>query len=323
MTGRQQDFRDVFMTQIRFFTCRWGDVDSGGNIFDRRLCSALGQDVTAESLTTRRKPGLPLWNRRIETSPEKRPNCYNVVSHESLYELDTVLPVHCFVVHNYFSAFEFRGLPLLTTLYRRGSDRIYQRIFTASERVVFISFREYAQASRDYPHFANKFFCHPPGHNASDPFFAGPRSGDVIELPGTVDWLPKRLSYSLNLRGSKLDRIPFQHGNEPSAYISVIYDSFLSGFKLKLLEMAKHAKSIVSFCDLRDELSHLGFDRLRFRHVTNRQELHDAVAEFRRLGDLDEATRMDLYEHGVQYSWDALASIVSGNLDRPGSQQPT
>ena len=101
-------------------------------------------------------------------------------------------------------------------------------------------------------------------------------------------------------------------GDCSHAFISVIYDSFLNGFKLKLVEMAKHGKSIISFCDLQEELVNIGFEDLPYILVGNRSELREAITHFRRKGDVSQESRREYYRKGRTISWTAFAETALG-----------
>ena len=192
----------------------------------------------------------------------------------------------------------FQKLKFINPLYRLGSEKIYRKIFSASRRIVFLSAREKRLATERYPEFAEKFLCKAPGHNESSGYFDGTRDANIVEMPGTLDWLPKKLSYWLNVGyGLPGDGI-LVRGDSVDAFISVIYESFLSGFKLKLVEMAKHGKSIISFCDLREELANIGFEDLPYILVGNRSELEEAITHFRQKGDLSRQSRRTCYRRG-------------------------
>ena len=215
-----------------------------------------------------------------------------------MHELLDIVPVDCYIVHNYFTEFDFPKLRLINPLYRLGSEKIYAKIFSERKRVIFLSTRERRLAVERYPEFAEKFLCWPPGHNESSGYFEGTRDANIVEMPGTLDWLPKKLSYRLNIGSGLPGDGTLVRGNSADAFISVIYDSFLSGFKLKLVEMAKHGKSIISFCDLREELVHIGFEDLPFILVGNRSELAEAITHFRQKGDLSVESRRACYLQG-------------------------
>ena len=220
------------------------------------------------------------------------------------------MPVHSFIVHNYFPAFDFESLRLINPIYRVGSHRIFRKIFSASEQVLFLSSRERRLASASYPEFADKFLLTPPGSNSASAFFAGERSPEIIDVPGSVDWMPKQLSYRMNLGQGIPVFGRMAHGFEDDAYITILYDAFLSGFKLKLTEIAKHGKSLVSFCDVHEELESLGFADLPYTRVSNRNELRNAILEFRRRGDIDIDQRRQFFELGQKISWDSFADAV-------------
>ena len=96
------------------------------------------------------------------------------------------------------------------------------------------------------------------------------------------------------------------------AYISVVYDSFLSGFKLKLVEMAKHGKSIVSFADLQEELERIGFSDLPYVFVKNRVEFGDAINQFVQKGDIPLLLREEFYRRGTALTWESTAETALG-----------
>lgn len=302
------------MDSINYYCYSWGRPLSGGGIFDSKLINALGdgQIVNAITVPTSRSLSLPIWKRNLGSRSAPQPGSLNIVSHEGLHDLLDSFPVDCFIIHNYFSEFDFPRLRIVNPLYRFGSDKIYLKIFTQCARVIFLSAREKRLASERYPEFSEKFYCSPPGHNAASVYFSGARDASVIEMPGTLDWVPKQISYCLNIGFGLPVEGTLIRGESSGSFISVVYDSFLSGFKLKLVEMAKHAKSIVSFCDLEEELFSLGFEELPYCYVRNRSEFIEAVAYFRRRGDLSRQDREAYYRRGSSISWVTLADSVLG-----------
>ena len=302
------------MLSINYYSYFWENSSSGGGVFDTNLANALGAEGTVRECTTPivRKWALPVWQKRLRSMSQPRAGDLNIISHEGLHDLLETVRADCFIVHNYFTEFDFPRLRFINPLYRLGSEKIYSKIFSASKRIVFLSARERRLAAERYPEFAGKFLCQAPGHNESSEYFDGTRDANIVEIPGTLDWLPKKLSYSLNVgRGLPVDG-EMVRGDSDHAFISVIYDSFLSGFKLKLVEMAKHGKSIVSFCDLREELANIGFDDLPYLFVRNRSELGAAITHFRQKGDLSAENRRACYLRGSAISWSSLAKAVLG-----------
>jgi hypothetical protein len=302
------------MDKVNYYCYRWGSLLSGGGIFDTNLVAALGaqRDVVEVVIPVSRKWVLPIWDKHLGQIPMPPSDAVNVVSHEGLHDLLDTVPVDCFIVHNYFTEFDFPRLKVINPLYRLGSDKVFFRIFSESRRVVFLSAREKRLASERYPEFAQKFSCNPPGHNAKSAYFNGTRDGSLVEMPGTLDWVPKKLSYWLNIgSGLPIDG-ELVRGESPGSFISVVYDSFLSGFKLKLVEMAKHGKSIISFCDVEEELLSIGFEDLPYRFVESRLDLGEAIKYFRRQGDLSEEDRQAFYRRGSAISWANVANSVLG-----------
>jgi hypothetical protein len=303
------------MNNINYYGYSWGSSYSGGGIFDAKLVQALHNEaaVNQHTVPVFRKWTLPIWKKRLGNIPQAQSAGTNVVSHEALHEILDVMPVDCFIVHNYFAEFDFPKLRIVNPLYRIGSAKIFYKIFSGSRRVVFLSAREMRLAAEKYPELAEKFFCQPPGHNEGSVYFDGSRDPNIIEVPGTVDWLQKKVSYWLNIAHGRPCGGRMVDGDKVDAFISVVYDSFLSGFKLKLVEMAKHGKSIVSFCDLREELASMGFEDLPYTLVRNRSELEAAVVHFQEQGDLPHESRRACYVRGSQISWARMAKTVLGN----------
>lgn len=302
------------MGDINYYCYSWGNTLSGGTIFDSNLVDALSADaaVHEHAIPTFRKWTLPVWKKRLGPIPLPRDGCVNIVSHEGLHNALDAMKVDCFVVHNYFTEFDFPKLKLINPLYRTGSDRIFSRIFSESKRVIFLSARELRLATERYPEFSERFSYSPPGHNAQSVFFDGPRNANIIEMPGTLDWLPKKLSYWLNVGYGLAGGGTLVRGDNAEAYISVVYDSFLSGFKLKLIEMAKHGKSIISFCDLQEELANIGFEDLPYKLVGSRSELDEAITHFQHKGDLSLESRRACYLRGGAITWTNIAKSVHG-----------
>jgi hypothetical protein len=302
------------MTDINYYCYSWRNESSGGGVFDKNLVNALsvGGRVHENAVDAFRKWTVPVWKKSLGPAPPPSTDRINIVSHEGLHDIVETRQVDCFIVHNYFPAFDFEKLKFINPLYRLGSDKVFSWIFAASERVVFLSSREMRLAAEGYPQLAGKFLFAPPGHNENSGFYESIRDPEIIEMPGTVDWVPKRLSFWLNVRSGLPVNGGLVRGDSPDAYISVVYDSFLSGFKLKLVEMAKHGKSIVSFCDLKEELVSIGFEDLPYIKVGNRSELKEAIEHFRQQGDLSRECRKAFYRRGCKISWTSLAETVLG-----------
>jgi len=307
------------MAIINYFNCEWGGAYSGGHIFDTKLISALsnGNCVNTEGVVVKRRLGLPVWRKNVCHKDLAQLLGLNIVSHEALYELVDRILVHCFIVHNFFCEFSFHGLGAIDLFYRTGSYEIYLKVFSSSERIMFLSSREMRLAGLMFPEYRNKFFFCPPGYNASSNPSMGVRCSDVVELPGTADWLPKKISYFLNVRRGLPCSGELVSGEHESSYISIIYDAFLSGFKLKLIEMARHGKSVISFTDLREELASIGFSDLPYRFVRTRAEFATALRHFQSAGDMALELREQFLVRSAELSWEAMAAkIVSEDVRR-------
>lgn len=303
------------MQSINYYRFPWGSASSGGGVFDTRLINALNEmgTVSEHVVPTFRKWSLPVWKKRLGPIPAPRSSEMNIVSHECLHAILDTIQVDCYIVHNYLAVFDYPGLRVINLLYRLRSESIYCKIFSASKRVVFLSAREKRLATERYPELADKFSCHPPGHNESSAYYDGARDANIVELPGTLDWLPKKLSFRLNIGHGLPGDCTLVRGDSVDAFISVVYDAFLSGFKLKLVEMAKHGKSIISFCDLREELLNIGFEDLPFILVGDRAELAEAITHFQGKGDVSQEVRWACYLKGSAITWAGLATTVFGN----------
>jgi len=313
------------MHNINYYSYSWDNASSGGGIFDNSLVGALREWATVHehAIPMIRGWTLPVWNKRTKTAIPTGNGGVNIVSHEFLYAILDSVQVDCYIVHNYFTEFDFQKLRIINPLYRLGSEKIFRRIFSASKRVVFLSAREKRLATERYPEFAKKFLCKPPGNNVNSDYHDGSRDANIIEMPGTLDWPPKKLSYLLNVaRGLPVEGT-LVSGDRSDAFITIIFDSFLSGFKLKLVEMAKHGKSIITFCDLKEEMAHIGFEDLPYQLVGNRVELGKAITRFRKQGDLSQERRREFYRKGEAISWAGMAEAVLGlrlvQNDRPPS----
>jgi hypothetical protein len=302
------------MTDINYYCYSWRTDFSGGSIFDRNLANALkaAGEVHEHAVSALRKWTVPVWKKRIDPVLPPKTSGINIVSHEGLHDIVDTVRVDCFIVHNYFPAFDFEKLKFMNPMYRLCSDKVFSRIFAESGRIVFLSSREKRLATEKYPELAGKFLFAPPGHNENTGFREGDRDPEIVEMPGTLDWLPKRLSFWLNVGSGLPGEGTLVRGDSPDAYVSVVYDSFLSGFKLKLIEMAKHGKSIISFCDLKEELVSTGFEDLPYIKVSNRSELKEAIEHFRKQGDVSQEHRREYYRRGCEISWTNLAKTVLG-----------
>jgi hypothetical protein len=302
------------MRHINYYCLAWGSSSSGGGIFDAKLMSALNAEaaVRERAVRTFRQWTLPVWTKRLDPVSQPDTGNINVVSHEFLHEIVDTHQVDCFIIHNYFSEFDFEKLRVINPLYRFGSDAIYAKIFAASGRVVFLSAREMRLAAEKHPEYAEKFSFCPPGHNDRSAYSKSDRNPNIVEMPGTVDWLPKKVSYWLNVPSGLPVDGKLVHGDSADAYISIVFDSFLSGFKLKLVEIAKHAKSIISFCDLQEDLSSIGFGDLPYLPVRNRSDLGKAITFFRDQGDLSPKVREELFLRAGTLTWGSMAKAVLG-----------
>jgi hypothetical protein len=297
---------------INYHYLSWGSASSGGGIFDARVIGALQAEAEVRecAVPTSRKWTLPIWDKRIEESSRPDAGDINVVSHEFLHAIVETHQVDCFIIHNYFAEFDFDKLRFINPLYRLGSEAIYAKIFAGSRKVIFLSAREMRLAAESHPEFAGKFSFCPPGHNDRSSFHGRERDPHVVEMPGTIDWLPKKLSFWMNMRPGLPVEGKLVQAEVEDAYISLVFDSFVSGFKLKLVEMAKHAKSIVSFCDLEEDLSSIGYRDLPYIAVRNRAELRQAITSLREKGDLSLEDRMELYRRASAWTWGRMARTV-------------
>lgn len=302
------------MRHINYYCLSWGSSSSGGGIFDTKLVSALNSEAVVREnvVPISRQWTLPIWKKQLDLAVDRDTAGINVVSHEFLHDIVDTHEVDCFIIHNYFSEFDFEKLQIINPLYRFGSDEIYAKIFAASGRVVFLSAREMRLAAEKYPRYAEKFSFCPPGHNDRSAYSKGPRNPKIVEMPGTIDWLPKKVSYWLNVRSGLPVDGELVYGDSSDAFISIVFDSFLSGFKLKLVEMAKHAKSVISFCDLQEDLSSIGFGDLPYLTVRNRSDLGKAITFFRDQGDLSPMVREALYLRAGGLTWGSMAKAVLG-----------
>lgn len=127
------------MNSINYYCYSWGNSFSGGGIFDTNLINALSVQGTVNecSIPVFRKWTLPVWKRRLGPISPPCAGGVNIVSHEGLHDILDTIQVDCYIVHNYFTEFDFQNLKFINPLYRLGSEKIYSRIFSASRLVVF------------------------------------------------------------------------------------------------------------------------------------------------------------------------------------------
>lgn len=294
------------------------NVIDGGSILDRRLLQAFRRidvNVEIEEVIRKRVLGVPFWRSQVSARTIDRIQMANrdgrkiIVSHESLFHIAHIAPIHALLVHNYFSHFTYRSRPLLEQYYRFGASRYYRRAFSAVKCVFFISHREHRIALADFPElYGRTDVCVPPPYTTH----LLERSNSVMHLSGSKEWYPKRLSMlSLDdiniIERSGYTIEDLSDSTNPS--VALINDRFEVGFKLKLVQMLSCRDVIASFSDLAEEIANLCPGNPFYRQVVTVEEAMNYFQEiFERYTELEIDTYYArLEENRYLPTWDQFA----------------
>ena len=238
--------------------------EDGAQILDKKLIAAMREDgVKVEQVSMNRRRGmqLPFWRSAYFSDIElksirtaKNAGARLVVSHEAFFGLSEYFPVDALIVHNYMPGFSFPSHRWLEPYYKAGSHTFMGRAFEAAKLIIFVSYRDHALAILNFPEIAGRAHVLPPPPKT---IALGPRRSDVIHVSGSEQWLPKRMSRLKDMDVALLNRAGFSlldFEDAPNPAFGIITDSFLVGFKLKLMQMINCKDVIASMVDLREEI---------------------------------------------------------------------
>ncbi|MCX2497650.1 hypothetical protein [Plesiomonas shigelloides] len=305
--------------KVNYYCLPYEGIFDGQAIYDRKLIGALnsiGYQVNVVVLKVQRDYSrlFPIWRKKVALDKIHDDASLNIVSHEALIDVCDVIKPDLFIVHNLFSHLEFKANRLVESLYRFNSLKTYKSAFDCSREVLFLSERERKIASVI---FGRGFLCEPPGLKSTEPLLL-PVDKMVIKRAGSSAWLPKKISlWSAN----QIRKIIINNGlkicyeDESVRAISLIEDKFLSGFKLKLLEMSYCGDTIISSVDLTEELKALGLSMKNFLFVENidafdMQSLLNNEAYFLTESEIIEQQRY----MALRYSWTSIAKRIVEQL---------
>ena len=239
----------------------------------------------------------------------------NIVSHERLAELAISINPDLFIVHNYFEHFLYQNNKTLQYLYRIGSKKIFKKLFCNSKKTLFLSKREYDLAKRNY---SNEFIWEPPGirHTVLNNLNF---SYGYYKRSGTSSWLPKKLSLLSPKQLIKLFKNDYLEDADTLndiRCISLIEDEFLSGFKLKFLEMLFNGDLIISRADLMQELKALNLNALGYCYTKDVSKLSIKKLLMNKDLILSEIQLKRRQEHLLNnYSWNKITKRVMDSIN--------
>lgn len=266
-----------FNKKIDYYCLPYENINEGQAIYDRKFISALKElnfDVEVYLIDTERRiiSPFPIWRRKINNIDNYKKKNLTIISHESLIDLCDRLEPDLFIVHNLFSSFSFERKKSIQLIYRFLSFKYYKRAFPFCKNILLLSKREQVIAEEK---FNRIFLCEPPGikNNELNVF---PLDKNKIKRSGSHNWLPKKLSLwpeSFFTSAALNHSVHLVDENKHVRSIALIEDQFLSGFKLKLLEMVYDGNTIISSVDLRDELLYLGVQNNSFIYIEHLKHL--------------------------------------------------
>ncbi|MBO2661850.1 MULTISPECIES: hypothetical protein [Shewanella] len=305
--------------KIHYYCLPYEGIFDGQAIYDRKLIGALRTlghkvDVTVLNIKRDYLRLFPIWRREVTLNQVSDNDSLNIVSHEALIDICEFIRPDLFIVHNLFSHFEFRTKKIIEFLYRFNSFKTYKNAFKSSREVLFLSDRERRIASAI---FDRDFFCEPPGLKTVEQLTLKLDKG-VVKRAGSSTWLPKKLSLwsekkvEQHIKNNGLE-ICYEDCNVRA--ISLIEDQFLSGFKLKLLEMCYSGDTIISSVDLTDELKALGLLQNNFLFVDNLDDFNmRSLLNDTRLFLTDSQVAEQQKLMASKYSWTSIAKRIVDKL---------
>ncbi|RTR35962.1 hypothetical protein EKG38_24120 [Shewanella canadensis] len=308
---------------ISYFCLPFDGVDEGQAIYDKNFVVSLkniGYEVNVYPVHVKRSLGslFPVWSRTpIGFSNDyiiKAKDTFVIVSHESLSSLCDYLKPNLFIVHNLFCSFEFKSKPHIEFLYRFASESIFRRAFDLSEHVLLLSHREKRIAEEKYN---RKFICEPPGVYISNSQKMKSLSTKHFRRCGSSLWLPKRASLIPNsvilnnFINNGVSDVNCSVNKNTHRCFGLIEDRFLSGFKLKFIQMYYDGDLILSQSSLSDELAGLGLDKSGYLYVEDFSDLNvDSLNSIPELLLGDEDLRSRRKHLSEVYSWEAIVKRV-------------
>ncbi len=309
---------------VSYFCLPINGVDDGQAIYDRNFIISLkkmGFIVNVYVLKTRRSlfSLFPVWNRTIididESYLDKSKNTYVIISHEALNSLVKYIQPDLFIVHNLFCSFEFKSKPLIQFLYRFASKYIYSKTFKVSAHVLLLSYREKLIAEKKY---SRSFLCEPPGlYLSTEMNEEKVFSKEYFKRCGSSEWLPKKASLIPDsiINNSFVEKgvvdINLAPAPEKFNCFGLIEDKFLSGFKLKFLQMYYEGNVILSNANLALELEGLRLDPSGYVYVEDFQMLNIEKIQTEDGLYLSNAELLKRREFMLQhYTWDKIVERV-------------
>lgn len=304
------------MNKIRYF-CFDDSENNGGSIYDNNFIRSLksrGYRVSVIRLRRQRRITPPFWASRIDPNIIKNDvndNFFNIISHEGLFEILRYIKCDLYILHNVFSIFEYINNPMLNAYFKINSDFVYKKILSSSSNALCLSYRDYLYLSdlkKNY-NYDISLQVEPPGIYKIPQFANFDYS--MVKLSGTNSWLPKKLSQLNSRQIYKLEKhysLSYEDLSNIPSY-ALINEKFLSGFKLKLIQMLYRGDVIASFVDLKNEINHLGESNFNYKYVSSVEEAIHYFSSF----DNESVTGHSRIVYEDKYNW---VNIVDRILTR-------
>lgn len=306
------------MNKILYVCSDFTKLSDGARIYDFNLSKSLidlGYNVDVYFVKNFSKSlSIPLWKKKVSIEEKKhlkkirsQYDCV-ILSHEIFSDLSKILQPDLFIIHNLFSIFESPNF-LIKTYYRLFSSVTEKKVFKFSRKVLILSSREMKYLSKLYS--LDKIICEPPGIKEISKTNV---DYSKIKISGSYDWLPKRLSRLSDIERSELDKfINIIDSNNNITSCSLIEENFVSGFKLKLLQMIFFGDVIFSMVDLKDELDFLGLDSTFFYKIGSVLEINNRFTNL----NLANVSQVKEYNQKIlldKYKWIDIAERIMKRL---------
>lgn len=307
--------------KINYYCLPYEGIFDGQAIYDRKLIDALrtlGHQVHVTILKVKRDylRLFPIWRKKVILEKTSGNRALNIVSHEALIDICEFIKPDLFIVHNLFSHFEFKTNRIIEFLYRFNSLRTYKKAFKFSTEVLFLSDRERQIATAI---FGRDFICEPPGLKTVEQTTL-PLDRGVVKRAGSSAWLPKKLSLWSEKQVEqhiKNNGLEICDEDRKVRAVSLIEDQFLSGFKLKLLEMCYCGDTIISSVDLTDELKMLGLLQNNFLFVENLKDFNmRSLLNDERFFLTDSQVAKQQKLMASKYAWTSIAKRIVDKLTK-------
>lgn len=249
------------MRKVLYVRKSEGIEADGGSILDDIFIKELeknNREVTVVNIEKKRRFWFPLWAWRLDRkvieslSNISRTDICLILSHESLLKISKYIAVDYFVLHNLFSKLETHNL-FVRLYYRINAKRHESYMANISKGILTLSSREEEiLLLREYPASVKRII--PYGNTNFSEF-----DGRSITIDATYNWFPKRLNKPGLEVLQRIEDMGFKishtYDEGKMAGISILTDRFVVGFKLKLGQAVQRGDVIISFSDLRGELS--------------------------------------------------------------------